>query len=55
MGSAIITHLLDMMALITIYLLPHVHFHGSSLHICKGIMLSLPRQKWRNTVYHRET
>ena len=39
MQSAIITHLPDMMALRMIYLLPHVHFHGYSLCICKEILL----------------
>lgn len=51
MQSAIITHLLDMMALIMIYLLPHVHFLGNSLCICKEIMLSLLGQKQRQTDY----
>lgn len=55
MQSAIITHLPDMMTLIMIYLLPHVHFHGNSLCICKEIMLSLPGQKQRQTIYHPET
>lgn len=39
MQSAIITHLPDMMALRMIYLLPHVHFYGDSLCICKEILL----------------
>lgn len=55
MQSAIITHLPDTMALIMIYLLPHVHFHGNSLCICKEIMLPLPGHQQRQTIYHLET
>lgn len=52
MQSAVVTHLLDMMALIMIYLLPHVHFHGSRLCICKEMMISLLGQKQRQPIYH---
>lgn len=55
MQSAIIIHLLDMMALIMIYLLPHAHFHGNSLCIRKEIMLSLLGQKQRQAIHHPET